>query len=378
MKYSILKIFNKSVLLVSFLFIFINNTLFADIYKGKIGEYPIYMEIEMSEAGDEVNATYFYEKYCKNIALFGEYSKGKYELKTPKTDVEESFVLTRENSNGDILTGQWQQGNKKLKVRLEKVKTRISYTPELEKVIEIMSKESENWPELDYIKIQFLKFKRLNVKSQFGKEFVWFEEPMSGVTFFRLGNGFNSDSRNVLNPVLDAFQYKEALTALSCLGFSYGEYSTHTEITYLSKDLLGIKTSTYYYCGGAYPDGFEMGFLFDINNGKEYGFDDIFVFGDMHPKNGKDYQLQYEYREKQVAPILKSIFIKNKKKYTDLQDECDHENEEYWSYFGWVFTTNGIEIIQSYPKALAPCREPFLFPYEDIRKYKNPTFPYEF
>ncbi|MNR41055.1 hypothetical protein D3C85_1594000 [compost metagenome] len=72
--------------------------------------------------------------------------------------------------------------------------------------------------------------------------------------------------------------------------------------------------------------------------------------------------------------MLNSEFHFEKPK--DDDDPCDYTDEEYWDFPSWNYTEKGIEFTPIFYRAARSCEEPYLVPFEKLKKYKNPKFPY--
>ena len=80
-------------------------------FEGLLGTVPITMDINI--IGNEVEASYSYDKYGENIFISGEFEKNKFDLTAYSSD--ENFKGTIVNNKFE---GIWQNGNKSLKFSL--------------------------------------------------------------------------------------------------------------------------------------------------------------------------------------------------------------------------------------------------------------------
>ena len=132
-------------------------------------------------------------------------------------------------------------------------------------------------------------------------------------------------------------------------------------------------------CGGAHPDFGSSGYLIDLNNGKQYGIDDILAF-DKSVTGDKEnnFDAFSKYRSTYFAPKLLAVLNSQEhfEKPKNDDDHCDYTNEEYWDFPSWNYTEKGIEFTPIFYRAARSCEESFLVPFEKLKKYKNPKFPY--
>ena len=52
--------------------------------------------------------------------------------------------------------------------------------------------------------------------------------------------------------------------------------------------------------------------------------------------------------------------------------------DRWWGDEKWIYTEKGIEFTPSFPHVIRCCTETYLVPFEKLKKYKNPKFPYPF
>lgn len=294
---------------------------FAQNYEGKIGKYPIFMQLDIDYDDERVTGFYFYKSQLQNINLDGRKEGNKiivyFKYKEEKDKVE---LFTLQKSE-DKLSGTWQHNDKTLSVKLTEI----------------------NQNAQQYKKQQF-KFIKDSVTTIDNRQLVWFTEKYSKKSLFRLGNGFTKEQRQFLNPKLDSIQFRHAEIELEC-----GVDNLSIGYSLISNKYISLIENYSLFCGGAHPIYGQEGYNYDIKNLIEL-------------KNIN-----------QVFPSL-DYYSKLKNKYiddSDLQDECEYFDEysnDYWEYATWFLTEKGITIIPEYPHALTPCEEEFELTYEEIKK----------
>lgn len=371
---------------VLFFFIFQSTLAFCqndEFYlEGTLGKSKIYMRIYEFGAPDEepnTTAIYFYQNSLKDINLRGTKKNNVLTLFFEQSDtIHEKFVLKKTGNNN--FEGTWNntQG-KSFPVKLSPID---------------FSNFKSNLPEdyygddkLDLIKCKFLEFKKQKTTIYNNKEIEWYTEKHCDVPFFRLGNNFSEKSKNAVNPVLESIQIQNTVWQLNCSSDYYyntGEnVSFDTAFTFLNNNLLGFKISSDWYCGGAYPDNGTQGYLIDLNTGKNYEIDDVIAFDkSVTTEKESDFDSFVKYRKKYFAPNLYVIINAEqhfeKPKEND-EESCDMTNLDiWWGDETWIYTEKGIEFTPSFPHAMRACSETFLIPFEKLKKYKNPKFPYQF
>ncbi|MCG2610864.1 hypothetical protein LZZ90_05040 [Flavobacterium sp. SM15] len=370
----------KTLFLLCFLYsclIFGQNNYYLE---GKLGKSSIYLSIEVYDSEENsVNARYFYQNSLKDIVLEGTRVKGKFILffKDYSTDkIIEKFELT--SLQNKTFKGFWSNATGK--------KTAIELQPiDFSKIKANPIVKTEDSP-MNKVKLQFLNFKKDSASVHFGKKIDWYSEKHCKMSFFRLSDNFSLTTRKKINPMLNTIQVEEVLSQLECsTRFAYSEGSGidySVKIGFLNKDLLGFEMFRAWDCGGAHPDFGGQGYLIDLNTGKNFDLDQIIAF-DKSVTSDKDnnFSAYSEYRTKYFAPKLFELINESqhfKKPENSEEDGCDYTDLEIWNFVSWNFTKDGIEFTPYFYRAARNCEEPFLIPFDSLKKYKNPTFPYTF
>ncbi|NDW09617.1 hypothetical protein [Dysgonomonas sp. 520] len=347
----------RNVLLVSILLC--NLILHGAMYEleGTIGKYPIFMQLETYDDGD-IRGTYYYKSSLKDIVVSGRLKAGVYKMtvESEYDKVSETFTLRRSGNN---FTGTWVNDKKKsLAVSLKPLnaapyKSLYDHLP-------IMQNMREEDP-YSYVRMSFVALKRDTVEVKNGKSIVWFTEKHCDMPFFRLGNGFSKDQLSKVNPLLDEKHLDFILAQLTCASpWTYNEGSSvgyRTSVDYLSDDLLGFEVFASYYCGGAHPDFYTMGFLVDLHSGSEYKKEDV-----------------YDISTEQLLKVLQSEHHFTPP--TDDDDYCDYTDSSIWEYPSFSFTEGGVRVIPSFFRAARSCEVDFFIPYSKLNAYKLSSFPY--
>jgi len=285
-------------------------TSYAQVYKGTLGKFPIYLKIEQS-SDTNIAAYYFYESQLKNIQLTGEFTKEGYKLYEKYASPEEKKELFSLTIHRNQLKGTWLNGQTLLLVNLSEVNLNLAQYKK------------------DKLKLEKTKIQKIN-----NLEIVWFKEKHAKIAVFRLGKGFTKSQQQFLNIKLDSIQKEAALNHLEC-----EEYQINFQIKQLTNKIISFTENYSVYCGGAYPSHGIAHYNFDLSKNKEI-------------KNLQEIYPDFNF----VA------FLKEKYKNTDLNPECNYfetNNSNAWKYAQFYITEDKILIQPSYPHAMAPCREYF-------------------
>jgi hypothetical protein len=353
-----------------------------DIYlEGTIAKSKIYMRIHIFGSATEepnTNGVYFYQNSLKDINFEGTQKNNVFTLVFKHQDtILEKFVLKKVGNTN--FEGMWSdRKGKSFPVKLSPI--------DFSNYKSTLPKDYYEDEELNLIKLKFLEFKKQKTIDYKNKQIVWYTEKHCNAPFFRLGDTFSEKSRNAVNPVLENIQIQNTIWQLNCSSdwyYNTGEnISFETELTFLNNNLLGFKTSSDWYCGGAYPDNGTTGYLIDLNTGKNYEIDEIIAFDkSVTTEKESNFHIWVKYRQNYFAPKLYAIVNSEqhfkKPKETD-EDPCDMTDlDRWWGDETWIYTEKGIEFTPSFPHAMRACEETFLIPFEKLKKYKNTKFPYQ-
>ncbi|MCO6162140.1 hypothetical protein [Flavobacterium sp. NRK F7] len=353
---------------------FSQNTYYLE---GKLGKSVIFMEISEYD-NNYLEGNYFYEKSLKDIRLNGKFKEQSYNLyfgnDYEETDFEEKFELTKVNSD---FIGQWKnKAGKNITVTLKKIE--FSKYPKFE-----FDEETDR--NLDAVKTNYIHFSQDSIASYKNQEIIWFTEKHCATPFFRLGNTFPEETRNMINSILEKKHIEMTLNQLSCSSpFSYntgGGIEYNITITYLDNNLLGYHIFLSYYCGGAHPDFGGEGNVIDLHSGKKYEIDDILAFDKSVTSYNHENFMQFsDYRTNYFGPKVFELINQNEKFETPTyqEDYCDYKDLSIWTFPQWNFTEQGIEFTPTFARVIRSCETSFLIPFTKLHEYKNVEFPYDF
>lgn len=388
---------------ILFIFIFSSFTVLASkqyALQGTVGKAKICMKFEdftMDYPDDEpriVDVRYFYHSSLKDIVLEGFRNKNTFVFYFDKDDnsFKEKFTLTKA-SNGSF-SGTWENGKgKKLAVNLAPITLQNTHPY---KHIGLVEKYRTTDP-YEYVRSGFLTFKEDSLTRFEGKTLRWVHEQHGYTYGFYLGSDFDPAIRERINPRLEEILFQNAMDQLSCSsGFDYssgGNIEYTVTPNFLDKNLLSFTVWFSYYCGGAHPDFGKSGYLFDLNNGKNYDLEDLLVFDPSavkYQENGdsESFSKYTAYRTNYFAPKIIELLLATKQIYPaepesdpDEPEDCNdlYLQPDSWTFASWEFTAKGIVFYPSVFRAARACEtEGFMISFEKLKSVKNKTFPYAF
>lgn len=341
------------------------------LLEGKIGKYPILMQIETYDSNCMIK--YFYINQKKDIELEGTFNeKGKIVAKTsnaPDENSVERFDLRKTNTG---YSGSWVLEDKRLAVTListsvEKFKNGHMFYPGIEEL-------KKNDP-YNYIKATGFVFTKDSVTINGVAQIGWFKEKFSGVTFPRVLSGYVPDIIKKVNGKLFETHLSESIGYLGCAG---SDYFVSTNYIFAHKNVLSIDFSVSYYCGGAHPDFSFVGLNFDTRTGKQLQLEDIYWFSKTKPP-AKDTSPWYTYRSEVFAPRIVELLTKAypnemKKPDDNNEDQCDYSEPGIWDFANWHFTENGLYFGAYFARAMRSCDSPewSIIPYKLLKPFLNP------
>lgn len=346
--------------------------------QGTVGSYPIAMRISCYEDSSCSDTRYYYKKVLKDIVLDGKRNGTHFTLHTSeynKEAVRETFDLQQQPD--ESFTGTWTSGGRKLPVKLTPISAAAVHHPYKS------AKEVNKEPAADayeYLRSSLLTFVRDSVTKYKNRQLVWLHEKGSGVSFFRLGNGFSAVQLQKVNPLLEAIHLENAMNQLSCSSPWGGSIDFTVDVSYLDNNLLAFHIFASWSCGGAHPDFGGTGYLTDLNTGRQFDLEDILAFDasvTTEAKSGFDKYSQY--RSDFLAPKLMALMIKAHGFEAPKSDEdCDYTDVEIWDFPSWKFTAEGIAFTPIFGRVMRACENEYLLPFSLLQPFKNPAFPYKF
>lgn len=354
---------------LSIILLFVASIIYAQTtyqLEGTIGKSPVYMSLSIyppssTNSETRIMGTYYYKKSLKDIFIDGRIEDNDYILSVEDglDEIAESFRLAKKVNS---FKGTWTNKNgKTLSVNLKPI-SRAQGNNQYDN-IDIMSDLKAN-NLYDYVRLSNIQLKRDTVVSIGDKSFVWFSEEHCQAPFFRLGNGFTNQQRQIVNPILDKVHLRNILDQLQCTSRWYynndgAGIDYNVSVDYIDDNLLGFQIFASYYCGGAHPDFGGMGYLLDLNNGASYSLSDVY---DLTPAIISKLLTERYHFEKPID---------------EDDDPCDYTDLSVWEFYSWSVNNEGISFTPSFPRVYRSCEDSFFLPYSDLKPYRKKSFPYE-
>lgn len=229
------------------------------VFWGTLGGGPVALRLGPGDDGER--ARYFYERRGVNITLVPTHQRETLLLREEVWTLSGTEVTgcLRLERAGTGLRGSWTSpdGKRTLPVTLApldvtRLPLNLPDSPGLRKL-----RASDP--------LAFLKLNRAWVKEAGGASV---RESLSGIRYPRLPGGSAA-----LDAALQDRQLVHAANALDCrarlAGAGEEAYVLSAEVTFRSPRLLSVFESAGYFCGGAHPDGFDVGLILDRATGRE-------------------------------------------------------------------------------------------------------------
>lgn len=351
----------------------ISNGQASFILEGTIGKYPVVMKLSKELPG------YFYTSTRREIEL--EFSSEKnntvilrktgYDNGASKEIVHETFILKR---TGNEWKGTWQTKNKQLPVLLKPVDT-VKY-------------DFNSIPHINYYfddaidriyhktRLSHLTFVKDSLTRSGIYQLQWMHEKLTGITGFRVVNGYAQPILDRVNTVLTKKQLEDVLGYLTCNGLKDDfDYQQADWQPFLSPEFISVQAYTSSFCGGAHPNYSNTSFTIDIRKGKEVeDIDELFWFTGSKPI-AKDSGIRDHYleeRSRAIVLLITRLYPAEMKKPSS-EDSCDYSDPERWKYPYWFLTDKGLYITPSFTHAEHSCENPEFtwIPYSVLAEHKS-------
>lgn len=333
------------------------------LLQGSIGSAAVVMELDISADG-QVDGRYFYRKYHRDIALNGSRQQdGSLALgENLQYDEQRSDLTLRPQGKG--WQGQWQgpKARQPLPVVLSPLLP-AQLTSSRDPALQPFRQSSP----YDYERMAALQLVAGKVQRFQGYTLQWWREPVSGISFFRLQDGFDAATLQRLNLRLAQRQWQEVADYSACqLGgrrSAGSDFEQTVTPRLLNHQLLSVSVFTSYYCGGAHPDFGDNPLNLDVATGRELQLEDLLWLGKGKPQlayraNGD--RADYQYEEKVLAPWLQRQFTRlhPDEFKSGGDDRCDYNTPWVWQFVSWYATPKGLYLGPSFERASRNCEYP--------------------
>ncbi len=336
-------------------------------FSGTIGKYPIY--IQFSLEGSKVEGYYFYKNKLIDISLSGNYKSGFITLLSKDvygetTENPETFKFNWPNK---LPEGTWTQQGKSLPLKLTALTPKETSSPKCSNPY--VKKEAYVANDLTKVKIGLFKLKQDGpVTSVNHVKIRTFSEVLTGISLFRIDSGLVAEKQKDANLYLEYLQLSEFLTSLECGSYSaFGaDYNFNVSDITISNDLMCFSVFLVFYCGGAHPEESSYGMNYNLNTHQQIESDDYLI-----PEKEKAFDERVlAYLSKENPGYFDS----------DMPDDemlCEYNNPELWtSGCHFVFTSDGVRLLPSFPHYKAPCMDPewSVIPYSELKDLVKPEY----
>ncbi|MES2554759.1 MAG: hypothetical protein V4604_01335 [Bacteroidota bacterium] len=370
----------KTILLLA-LFLGTATLLNAQVYSGKIGKFPVYLEIDPASENGELYGRYLYNSACVDIPFEGKKAGGKFTLYAgsffKEQDQKEKFALVLK---GTSLSGTWTYKGKTLKVALKTVNEKNIVNAFKTNTF---VKENDFFTGYENIRSSMASFVALDsfINLKNGIQLQWYKEKHWNSYLFRITKGLPDATMKWANQYLESEQLGDFCDRGACGFGEYNEFSSDVTDYFVNADFLSANILTSYYCGGAHPDFGSRKPILDLKNLKELHTEDILQFQGATDRNaGTEYNEAWlTYREENYAPPILEMM---KATYPDQfategnEEECNYDDPFVWSLSDVMITEDGLLFGAYFYRAARMCDDPewSVLSYSQLADYLNPTY----
>ena len=332
------------------------------LYKGRIGDQPVVMQLDTG--GGSAHAQYFFWNRKKLVSLDGgRSSNGLLKL----TDFRQTQTLEL-TLRGRSYTGTWTKGGRKMKIGLKPAS--LSEYANRYDVFKSVRDWKNEWP-IDYVVSSGYVFQKIRTDTLNGYVVERLREKYTGVLTVRIAGAQTPATVRINNKLLEEAIIR-AMGASECLGASDGAHNMVIDKLYINSDVLSVGFYATAYCGGDHPGEISDAYNFDRRTGRLLHLNDVLWLGGKAPpaEGSTEY---YGYRDSVLAPWLLEIFSRLYPSQISGR-ECPYDSESAWQDFKWCFTKEGLYIGPQFVHAASACNNPGwpVIPYFIVRRYKNP------
>jgi hypothetical protein len=360
------------------------NSLHAQIYKGTIGKFPIWLNLEYTDANGEIYGTYFYQSQGLDIPFLGTMKGNQLTFRAGSRFLEdkdlELFKLLKKGKN---LSGEWLYKGKKLKVLLtvtDPLKTTHPYaTNPAFKELKLTG--------IEHIRTSLAQFQALDSATTLknGVVLQWYKEKHWESVLFRVAKGLPDATMKWLNYQLEAVQIASFSNFGSCgmRGDDGDGWNTSLTDYFINSDFCSLEIFDDYYCGGAHPDFSSQEFNFDLQHLKKLETEDLLQFPGVVRQNELNFDEWAEYRTVYAEHILSYLRELYPEEFPDIDEEsaaaeeiCDYGSADVWQFSGLRITPQGFKVGAYFYRAARSCDDPewSYIPFETVAEFLNPEY----
>lgn len=341
-------------------------------FSGTIGKYPIYLQFTLN--GSNAEGYYFYKNKLIDIPLSGTYKGGLITLNLSdkygnSVEIPETFKFKWTNN---AIEGTWTRKEKTTPLKLKPLTPKETGSPKCSNPHLLASEQVID--DLTKVKIGLFKLKETDTLRKInGINVRYFRETTTGIELFRIDSGLVAAKLKDANAYLECIQILEFLESLNCASYSLQGSDFNYSISKLtvSADFMCFSVFKTFYCGGAHPNEENYGFNYDLSSKEKISFSDFLLPGKEEAFDDRVYRY--------LAKINPELFDKNELAMSsNVYTDCQYHQKELWqiAYCDFVLTSEGIELLPSFPHFAAFCLDPgwAVVPYSELKDLIKPEY----
>jgi len=349
----------------------------AEVWQGEVGKLPVVVELSGER---ELSGQYFYRKHLRDLELQGVRDGSGWHLQVRDRDdrVTERWEL---RERGGALEGQWQAGQRKLPVRLQRVDL------DALRAGQDGDRYRRTGPEVgayDALRLSELSLSKGRSEEFQGHRLQWWNEPRSGMDLFTVESGYDAAARARLNRALNQRLWRSALDALQCRSAENSEFEQTVTPRLLDRRFLSVSLMSSYYCGGAHPDFGDAPLNLDVRSGRELELQDVLWLGKGRPPaadadrrdyGDPEYRRLRDYRDNVLAPWIVATLAKRRPqdmaKPAQPDPGCDYSDPQVWNLPVWHLRPEGLYVGPYFARVARACEYPewSLIPWAQVERH---------
>ena len=370
------------------LFLLLVNSLFAQTYKGTIGNLPIFLKLEHD--AKNASAYYCYHKTVSDILLKGNWTPKNLSLSN-QSDYDNNIENLELTADGTGWKGTWKKNEKTLPVILVPLEEpdmnckRLTTNKQLD---EAFTKE------YDRAKIGLFHLKSLDSVIVVNRiKLRFFEEAHSQLIFFRVDSGLPKLEMDWVNQFLETMHIRNFIFGSECsiIELNHYTYQIHVTEFFCQSNFLSFKVRALESCYGIRrPEYYEYAIIVDLKSQRQLFFEDLvnhLAYEETSLKRPFDEKNLNQWESKMITyftqknpekmhHLFEEEIEAELKKDDDFMD-CNYASAENWSIENGAFlTNNGLKLLLPISDLLYDCRFPewTIIPYSELNGLIEPTF----
>lgn len=380
-------------LLIMLSFFVLAQPLRATIYKGTIGKFTIYADLNVSngDGGTEIYGNYFYESQCHDIPMDGKLIGNRYVISAGNLSDEsnlEQFTLVKV---GKSLNGTWEYNGKKLDVVLREFNSADAKNAYMSNPF-----VQQNISGIEQVRTAFAVFEKTDsvTRTDNGFELTWYKEKHWDSYLFRVTKGLPSETMKWVNDFLESEQLGAFCGYGTCTSpWGSGEFTASVYNYFINEDFLSYEEGVGYDCGGAHPDFSTVRFNLSLKDKKLLHADELLQFTGVVVLTDTNFDEWPAYRTDVFAarvleylkmdypgqfPAEEELTEEETEEEAEYYDEesCDYSDPTVWEFSEVLITPKGLKLGAYFYRYMRHCDDPewSVIPYERVKEYLNPAY----